>query len=116
MRRYRYRIPSLKAAIENRTYGEPLMLHCAHRNPAVDESYDTPMAVENSMIHEIDVLRWLLNERLRNRRGCICQEHPQNPRKPYGPADHDPTTNVVSASTWRLLNTGHCYDIKCEVV
>ena len=34
-------------------------MHCAHRNPAVDESYTTPMAVENSMIHEIDVLRWL---------------------------------------------------------
>ena len=62
MRRYDTGYRQLKAAIENRTYGEPLMLHCAHRNPAVDESYDTPMAVENSMIHEIDVLRWLLNE------------------------------------------------------
>ena len=62
MRRYDKGYRQLKEAIENHTYGEPLLLHCAHRNPAVDESYDTPMAVENSMIHEIDVIRWLLNE------------------------------------------------------
>ena len=52
----------LKEAIWTRKYGEPLLLHCVHRNPAVDESYTTPMAVENSMIHETDVLRWLLDE------------------------------------------------------
>ena len=62
MRRYDYGYRQLKKYISEKTFGEPLMLHCAHRNPTVPESYDTPMAVENSMIHEIYVLRWLLGE------------------------------------------------------
>ncbi|MGM9613286.1 MAG: Gfo/Idh/MocA family protein, partial [Butyricicoccus sp.] len=48
MRRYDAGYRQLKEAIETRKYGEPLLLHCAHRNPSVPESYDTPMAVENS--------------------------------------------------------------------
>lgn len=62
MRRYDSGYRQWKEIIDNKTYGEVLMLHCAHRNYSVDENYTTPMAVENSMIHEIDVIRWLLGE------------------------------------------------------
>ncbi|NCC77949.1 MAG: inositol 2-dehydrogenase, partial [Clostridia bacterium] len=62
MRRYDPGYRQLKKLIDDRTYGEPLLLHCAHRNAAVGDDFTTPMSVENSMIHEIDVLRWLLDE------------------------------------------------------
>ena len=62
MRRYDRGYIELKEAIESKQYGEALMLHCAHRNPSADENYKTPMAISNTAIHEIDVLRWLLDE------------------------------------------------------
>ena len=51
----------LKAHIDSGKFGLPLALHCVHRNYDAP-GWKTPMSVENSMIHEIDVLRWLLGE------------------------------------------------------
>ncbi len=62
MRRYDPGCRALKKLINSGDYGQPLLLHCAHRNFEVTESYTTPMAVSNSLIHEIDVLRWLIGE------------------------------------------------------
>ena len=62
MRRYDEGYKQLKAAVDSGKYGEALLLHCAHRNPSVPDDWDNSMAVENSMVHEIDVLRWLLGE------------------------------------------------------
>lgn len=38
------------------------MLHCTHRNPEVGTNYNTPMAVHDTAIHEIDVLHWLVDD------------------------------------------------------
>lgn len=117
MRRYDHGYRQLKAAIEKRTYGEPLMLHCAHRNPAVDESYDTPMAVENSMIHEIDVLRWLLNEDYATAEVVFAKNTRRTHEKLMDPQIMILTTKSgVRIDVEAFVNTGHCYDIKCEVV
>lgn len=116
-RRYDTGYRQLKAAIENRTYGEPLMLHCAHRNPAVDESYDTPMAVENSMIHEIDVLRWLLNEDYATAEVVFAKNTRRTHANLMDPQIMILTTKSgVRIDVEAFVNTGHCYDIKCEVV
>jgi len=103
MRRYDKGYVELKKHIEAGTYGEPLMLHCAHRNPDVPESYNTPMAVENTMIHEIDVLRWLLGENYTSaevkfpRKSRFSQETPPFPGEPAGPADHVPDDGIGRA-------------------
>ncbi len=62
MRRYDPGYRALKKLVDSGDYGAPLLLHCAHRNFEVPDSYTTPMAVSNSLIHEIDVLRWLIGE------------------------------------------------------
>ena len=62
VRRYDPGYRQLKQAIQSHQYGEPLLLHCAHRNASITEPWDNSSAVENSMVHEIDVLRWLLGE------------------------------------------------------
>lgn len=62
MRRYDPGYRQLKQAIASGKFGAPLMMNCAHRNFEVAKDYDTPMAISNTMIHEIDVLRWLLGE------------------------------------------------------
>lgn len=62
MRRYDRGYKQLKEALDSGTYGQPLMLHCAHRNPEVGTNYNTPMAVHDTAIHEIDVLHWLVDD------------------------------------------------------
>ena len=61
MRRFDKGYVALKNVVD-RDIGAPLMVHAKHRNPAVGESYTTPMAVVDTAIHEIDVLRWLLED------------------------------------------------------
>jgi len=117
MRRYDVGYRQLRKAIEARTYGEPLLLHCAHRNPGVDESYDTPMAVENSMIHEIDVLRWLLNEDYATAEVVFGKKTRQAYSNLMDPQVMILTTKSgVRIDVEAFVSTGHCYDIKCEVV
>lgn len=116
MRRYDPGYRQLKEAIQSRTYGEPLLLHCAHRNPSVDESYTTPMAVENSMIHEIDVLRWLLNEDYATAEVVFAKNTRRTHAKLMDPQIMILTTKSgVRIDVEAFVNTGHCYDIKCEV-
>lgn len=116
MRRYDYGYRQLKEAIQKRTYGEPLLLHCVHRNPAVDESYTTPMAVENSMIHEIDVLRWLLDEDYSTAEVVFAKNTRRTHNNLMDPQIMILTTKSgVRIDVEAFVNTGHCYDIKCEV-
>ena len=62
MRRYDKGYRQVKAAIESGEYGEPLIVHCTHRNPVVPDSYTTRMAVDDTAVHEIDVIHWLVND------------------------------------------------------
>lgn len=117
MRRYDAGYKQLKAAIESGNYGEPLLLHCAHRNPQVPDDWDNTMAVENSMVHEIDVLRWLLGE------DYATAEVRYGKSTNNGPKDlHDPqimiltTTSGVRIDVESFVNNYNDYDIKCEIV
>ena len=116
MRRYDPGYRQLKEAIQTRKYGEPLMIHCAHRNPSVPDDYDTPMAVENSMIHEIDVLRWLLDEDY----ATAEVKFPRKTRKAHDKLQ-DPQVMILTTKSGVYIDveafvcTGHSYDIKCEV-
>lgn len=117
MRRYDAGYQQLKEAIQNRTYGEPLLLHCAHRNPSVPESYDTPMAVENSMIHEIDVLRWLLGEDYATAEVRFAKDTKRTHAKLRDPQIMILTTKSgVRIDVEAFVNNGNNYEIKCEVV
>ena len=62
MRRFDRSYQEMKALLDSGEIGEPLMIHCAHRNPTVPESYTWDMAINDTAIHEIDTTRWLLGE------------------------------------------------------
>ena len=117
MRRYDVGYRQLKQAIETRKYGEPLLLHCAHRNPDVLPDWNNSSAVENSMVHEIDVLRWLLNENYKTaevrfgKRSSKAKEGLNDPQIMILTTESGVRIDVES-----FVNTGHCYDIRCEVV
>jgi myo-inositol 2-dehydrogenase/D-chiro-inositol 1-dehydrogenase len=62
MRRYDAGYKMLKNVIDSGKIGAPLVLHCAHRNPTVPTSYVTYMAINDTAIHELDCLHWLIND------------------------------------------------------
>lgn len=117
MRRYDEGYKQLKAAVDSGKYGEALLLHCTHRNPSVPDNWDNTMAVENSMVHEIDVLRWLLGE------DYATAEVRYGKSTNNGPKDlHDPqimiltTKSGVRIDVESFVNNHKDYDIKCEIV
>lgn len=117
MRRYDSGYTQLKEAIRSGTYGAPLMLHCAHRNASADESYTTAMEVENSAVHEFDVLRWLLDEDYDSARVSFAKKTRHSHENL-----HDPQLIQLSTKSGVLIdievfvNCQYGYDIKCEVI
>ena len=74
------------------------------------------MAVENSMIHEIDVLRWLLDEDYATAEVVFAKNTRRTHANLMDPQIMILTTKSgVRIDVEAFVNTGHCYDIKCEV-
>lgn len=117
MRRYDSGYLQLKQAVDSGKYGEPLLLHCAHRNADVVAGWNNSSAVENSMVHEIDVLRWLLGEDYATvevrfgkctRRGLDGVQDPQ--------VMILTTKSGVRIDVESFVMTHNAYEIKCEIV
>ncbi|MGE4549499.1 MAG: Gfo/Idh/MocA family protein [Intestinibacillus sp.] len=117
MRRYDKGYRQVKALVDENKYGLPLMLHCTHRNPAVGESYDTPQAVTETMIHEIDVLHWLIDDEYESAQVVI----PRSTKNTH-PKLKDPqimmlrTKGGICIDVEVFVNCRFGYDIECEVV
>ncbi|RFO95267.1 inositol 2-dehydrogenase [Rhodoferax lacus] len=116
MRRYDAGYLALKEAVDKHT-GAPILVHAAHRNPAVPEAYTTPMAIHDTMIHEIDVFRWLLNDDYVSARVL----YPRNAARSHTKL-RDPQVVVLETAKGVLIdveifvNCHYGYDIQCEVV
>ncbi|MBV4368406.1 Gfo/Idh/MocA family oxidoreductase [Erwinia phyllosphaerae] len=117
MRPYDAGYRALKQVISNGDIGEPLMLHCAHRNPTVPESYTTDMAITSTLIHELDVLRWLTEDDYKT----VQVVFPCDTKNTHAKL-RDP--QIVLFETQKgtridveiFVNCVYGYDIQCEVV
>jgi myo-inositol 2-dehydrogenase/D-chiro-inositol 1-dehydrogenase len=116
MRRYDAGYMALKEAVQQHT-GAPILVHAAHRNPAVPEAYVTPMAIHDTLIHEIDVFRWLLDDDYVSARVL----YPRNAARSHSKL-RDPQVVVLETQKGVLINVeifvncSYGYDIQCEVV
>lgn len=117
MRRYDKGYRQVKEALASGMYGEPLMLHCTHRNPEVGTGYTTPMAVHDTAIHEIDVLHWLVDDEYESAQVIM----PRVTKYSHS-ALQDPqimllrTKKGVCIDVEVFVNCKFGYDINCEVV
>jgi myo-inositol 2-dehydrogenase/D-chiro-inositol 1-dehydrogenase len=64
MRRFDPGYAEMQAARLAGTVGVPVVLHNIHRNVAAPEWFTGAMAVTNSLVHEIDISRWLLGSEM----------------------------------------------------
>lgn len=117
MRRYDSGYIKLKEAIENKWIGEPLMIRAAHRNPEVGDSYLTNMAITDTLIHEIDVLHWLVNDDYK----AVQVVYPKKTKYASGHLQ-DPqiitlkTASGIIITAEVFVNCQYGYDIQCEVI
>ncbi|MDV6252867.1 Gfo/Idh/MocA family oxidoreductase [Vibrio sp. EA2] len=117
MRRYDAGYKLLKAAIENGDLGEPLLVHCAHRNPEVPEAYYGDMPFSDTFIHEIDVLRWLVGDDYKS----VQVINPKRTKYTHSKLQ-DPLMVIVETrggihiDAEIFVNCQYGYDIQCQVV
>lgn len=117
MRRYDTGYVQLKQAIENHVIGEPLMVRCVHRNPETPESYTTDMAVVDTLVHEIDVLHWLLDDEYES----VQVKFPKKTKHAFSHL-RDPQLFLIETKKGVLIqvevfvNCKYGYDIQCEVI
>ena len=117
MRPYDAGYRALKKVITDGEIGEPLMLHCAHRNPTVGEAYTTDMAITDTLIHELDVLRWLTEDDYKT----VQVVFPRTTSKSHANLK-DPqivlfeTQKGIRIDVEIFVNCAYGYDIQCEVV
>jgi myo-inositol 2-dehydrogenase/D-chiro-inositol 1-dehydrogenase len=64
MRRFDPGYRALRETVEAKTLGEPLLLHCVHRNAAAPHYIGSDLIIANSAVHEFDIVRFLLGEKL----------------------------------------------------
>src|SRR5918993_1244355 len=64
MRRYDEGFRALKASLDEGRVGRPLLLHCRHRNASVPPGFTSDMMITDSVVHDIDVTRWLLGQEI----------------------------------------------------
>ena len=117
MRRFDTEYVALKDLIDSGGLGNPLMVHCAHRNPAVPDFFDSEYMIRDSVVHEVDVARFLLDEELTSvqiLRGVATSSAP--------PGTSDPMLVVFETESGRMVTdeiyvrTGVAYEVRTEVV
>jgi myo-inositol 2-dehydrogenase/D-chiro-inositol 1-dehydrogenase len=117
MRRFDPEYQQLKALIDGGELGQPLVMHCVHRNPAVPPSFDSAMVVKDSLVHEVDVTRFLLGEEIASVQ--IIRPTP-NSAAPAGLLD--PQVAIFRTQSGRhvdvevFVTTGVGYEVRTEVV
>jgi myo-inositol 2-dehydrogenase/D-chiro-inositol 1-dehydrogenase len=117
MRRYDAGYRLLKEVVTKGRIGAPLIAHCAHRNPAVGDDYTTDMAITDTVIHEIDTMRWLLDDE-------YVSAQVLYPKKTSRASKHlaDPQIVLLETATGIridievFVNATYGYDIQCELV
>lgn len=117
MRRFDHEYTQLKALLDSDELGRALMLHCVHRNPAVPPSFDSAMVVRDSLVHEVDVTRFLFDEEISS---IQIIKPSSNPAAPRGLAD--PQIAILRTASGRhvdvelFVGSGVAYEVRTEVV
>lgn len=116
MRRFDDAYRALKLAVDSGQIGTPLMMHCAHRNASVPSHYEKEMAITDTAVHEIDMVRWMFGEEIAATRVLVPR------RSANGGVLQDPLLLILEMASGVVVdveisvNIRYGYDIRGEVV
>lgn len=117
MRRYDTGFLRLKSLLDTGEFGRPLMLHCQHRNAASPPGFTNQMLINDSVVHEIDTTRWLLDQEITA--VTVLRPAPST----AGPGHlSDPQLVLFETSGGAIVdveifaNCGFGYQVRCEAV
>ncbi|WP_111768453.1 Gfo/Idh/MocA family protein [Nakamurella deserti] len=117
MRRFDTEYAELRALIADGGLGAPLMVHCTHRNPDVPPHFNSEFMIRDSVVHEVDVVRFLLDTEIT---AITVHKGLATSRAPEGV--NDPMLVVFETSTGAVatdeiyVRTGVAYEVRTEVV
>ncbi len=116
MRRYDAAYKALKEVVSSGAIGTPLMMHCAHRNASVPSHYTSDMAINDTAVHDVDIVRWLLDDEVAAASVLV-------PRRNSRAGDlRDPIYILFEMADGALVdvevsvNIAYGYDIRGEIV
>ena len=117
MRRYDAGYRRVRAAIDAGAIGTPLIAHCVHRNAVAPHHFTSEMLPLDSVVHEVDVIRWLLDTEfvaatvLTPRRSPLVSDDLQDPQLVILETSEGAIVDVEC-----FVNCRYGYDVRCEVV
>jgi myo-inositol 2-dehydrogenase/D-chiro-inositol 1-dehydrogenase len=116
MRRYDPAYRALREVVQDGSLGLPLLMHCTHRNPSVPAHYRGDSMINDTAVHEIDMVRWMFGEEI----AAVSVLRPR-PSRHSGDLP-DPLVLLLETGSGILVdvevsaNIRYGYDIRGEVV
>jgi myo-inositol 2-dehydrogenase / D-chiro-inositol 1-dehydrogenase len=117
MRRFDAEYQRLRAIITSGDLGELLMLHCSHRVPETPHDFTNEMLINDAVVHEFDVIRYLTGEEIKN-----VQVRLGRASRHSHSGQHDPQhvlleiQNGVLADVEIFVNTKFGYQVATQAV
>jgi myo-inositol 2-dehydrogenase/D-chiro-inositol 1-dehydrogenase len=117
MRRYDAGFRTLKERLDGGQVGQALLLHCRHRNALAPPGFTSDMMITDSVVHDIDVTRWLLGQEIlaatvyKARRSSLAPEGLADPQMVLLETSEGVLVDVES-----FVNCQFGYDIRYELV
>jgi len=116
MRRYDSYYQALKATLDSGVIGAPLVVHAAHRNPEVPDTWTTELTIKDSSVHDVDIVRYLTGDEV----VASTVLRPRASRQM--PGLHDPLVIILETAAGIVIdveisvNIAYGYDIRAEVI
>jgi myo-inositol 2-dehydrogenase / D-chiro-inositol 1-dehydrogenase len=117
MRRYDDGFRALKERLNDGQVGRALLLHCRHRNASIPPGFTSEMMITDSVVHDIDVTRWLLGQEIvaasvfKARPSSLAPAGLQDPQMVLLETDQGVLVDIES-----FVNCQFGYDIRYELV
>jgi myo-inositol 2-dehydrogenase / D-chiro-inositol 1-dehydrogenase len=117
MRRFDPEYAALRKLIGEGELGKPLMVHCAHRNAAVGDHFNSEFMIRDSVVHEVDSVRFLLDDEITS---IEVIKGAATGGAPHG--THDPMLVIFETESGAIVTdeifvrTGVAYEVRTEVV
>lgn len=116
MRRFDPAYRDVKSLLDSGAIGTALMLHCQHRNPTVPDTFTSDMSLTDSVVHEVDTARWLLDDEI------VAVTVLAGRPSPRAPGMQDPQLVLFEMASGVLVDVEsfvtaqYGYDVRCELV